>query len=408
MTSRSTNPLLQPYSSRENVTPPPSVDNVAHLPAGKTRLAEQMQFQFTGTGSEYFRIWVVNLLLTILTLGIYSAWAKVRRMQYIYRNTRVDGSTFDYHGDPKSILKGRLLALVLVVAYKVAFELSAVAAAVVATVMVVLVPWLLSRSFRFKAYNSSYRGLRFRFAGTAADAYRTLSLFPILAVFIAFYAWNVWNSFGRLGIMTVMLGLALLVVLAATVPLAHHLLKRYQHNNAYFGQTPVFYDGHAVDFFKVYARALGFLFLGIFSAGVFGVLTRSAFDYFKTTAFGWLFALLYGVMSAYAFYLFVTPYLQARVQNLVWTHTEIAGIRFISTASARQLLIIHSTNLLLITLTCGLFKPFAAMRMMKYRVESLSLIPDGSLEEFLCDHAGENAGAIGQEAGDLFDIEIAL
>jgi hypothetical protein len=41
------------------------------------------------------------------------------------------------------------------------------------------------------------------------------------------------------------------------------------------------------------------------------------------------------------------------------------------------------------------------MRLMKYRIESLSLVPEGSLDEFLSEHAGDNAGAIGQEAGDL-------
>ncbi|MES2935280.1 MAG: DUF898 family protein, partial [Pseudomonadota bacterium] len=74
-------------------------------------LAEELRFSFTGTGAEYFRIWVVNLLLTILSLGVYSAWAKVRRLQYFYRNTRVADASFDYHGNPKAILKGRLLAL---------------------------------------------------------------------------------------------------------------------------------------------------------------------------------------------------------------------------------------------------------------------------------------------------------
>ena len=39
-------------------------------------------FRFTGTAREYFGIWIVNILLTIVTLGIYSAWAKVRRMRY--------------------------------------------------------------------------------------------------------------------------------------------------------------------------------------------------------------------------------------------------------------------------------------------------------------------------------------
>lgn len=35
-------------------------------------------FSFTGSAGEYFRIWIVNIALSIVTLGIYSAWAKVR------------------------------------------------------------------------------------------------------------------------------------------------------------------------------------------------------------------------------------------------------------------------------------------------------------------------------------------
>jgi uncharacterized membrane protein YjgN (DUF898 family) len=368
-----------------------------------------LRFQFTGTGAEYFRIWVVNLLLTILTLGVYSAWAKVRRLQYFYRNTRVDNATFDYHGKPMAILKGRLLALFLVVAYKVAYELWLPAAAAVGALLVALVPWLLARSFRFKMVNSSYRGLRFGFAGSALDAYKMLSVFPLLAAFTGFFAWNVAISgIARIGVGTVVLGLALLVLAMGTIPLGHYLLKRFQHNNAYFGQTPVFFDAQPAEFFKIYARAIGYLMLGSVSAALFGLLTRGLFEFFKSTMFGWFFTLLYGVVSAYAFYLFVTPFLQSRIQNLVWGHTELAGHRFASAAKARQLLWIHSSNLLFVTLTLGLYKPFAQMRLMKYRVECLTLIPDGSLEEFMCDHAGTNAGALGQETGDLFDIEIAL
>ncbi|MGA3159250.1 MAG: DUF898 family protein, partial [Steroidobacteraceae bacterium] len=47
--------------------------------------------EFRGEGGEYFRIWIVNLLLTLLTLGIYSAWAKVRKQRYLYSNTSVAG-----------------------------------------------------------------------------------------------------------------------------------------------------------------------------------------------------------------------------------------------------------------------------------------------------------------------------
>ncbi len=368
------------------------------------------RFEFTGTGAEYFRIWVVNLLLTILTLGIYSAWAKVRRLQYFYRNTHVAGAIFDYHGNPKSILKGRLLALSLLAAYKISYDISATATIAIALILAGIMPWLLARSFRFKMINSSYRGLRFHFAGTVAGAYRMLILFPIMLAVTGFFVWSLATSFAQRPSLGVILLTAILplLALAGTIPLAHFLLKRYQHDNAYFGQTPFFFHARAGEFFRIYGKAVGFFFLGSIPAGIFGFLTARAFAFLQTTMFGWLFALLYGVLSAYAFYLFVRPYLESRIQNLVWNQTEMGMHKFESTVQARKLLWIHASNLLLITLTFGLYKPFAVVRLIKYRIESMALIPDANLEEFLADHTSDNAGAIGQEAGDLFDIDIAL
>src|SRR4026207_2339411 len=96
------------------------------ISTSETRTASRvpLPFEFRGNGGEYFRIWIVNLLLTIVTLGIYSAWAKVRRLKYMYRNTQIADSSFDYHGSPVAILKGRLVALVLLIAYNFSFKLS--------------------------------------------------------------------------------------------------------------------------------------------------------------------------------------------------------------------------------------------------------------------------------------------
>lgn len=387
-----------------------TVDNASAGYVAAEEIVEPQQFEFTGTGWEYFRIWVVNLLLTIATFGVYSAWAKVRRLQYFYRNTRVAGAIFDYHGNPKAILKGRVLALTLLVAYKISSDLSMIATGIVALILALILPWLLARAFRFKLINSSWRGLRFHFRGTVAEAYRTLILFPIVLGVTGFFVWSLVTSFSEQpGIGVILLtGLLPLLVLGATVPLAHYLMKRYQHDNAYFGQAPFFFHAKASDFFKIYAKALGFFFLGSIPAGIFAFLTAKAYELLMSTMFGWLFSLLYGVVSAYAFYLFVRPYLESRLQNLIWNQTELGMHRFESTASARKLLWIHASNLALITLTFGLFKPFAVVRLIKYRVESMTLIPAGTLDDFSWDASVDTAGAVGQEAGDLFDIDIAL
>src|SRR5258707_6333866 len=51
------------------------------------RSGDVVPLRFTGRAGEYFRIWIVNICLSIVTLGIYSAWAKVRRKRYFYGNT---------------------------------------------------------------------------------------------------------------------------------------------------------------------------------------------------------------------------------------------------------------------------------------------------------------------------------
>ncbi|MEO1140896.1 MAG: DUF898 family protein, partial [Pseudomonadota bacterium] len=75
---------------------------------GKLGRTESKGFSFKGTASEYFGIWIVNLLLSIVTLGIYTAWAKVRRLRYFYGNTWLDGHNFEYHAKPIQILIGRI------------------------------------------------------------------------------------------------------------------------------------------------------------------------------------------------------------------------------------------------------------------------------------------------------------
>ena len=65
--------------------------------------------QFSGRAGEYFRIWIVNTFLTILTCGIYGAWAKVRTRRYFYAHTSIDGHAFDYLANPVAILKGNII-----------------------------------------------------------------------------------------------------------------------------------------------------------------------------------------------------------------------------------------------------------------------------------------------------------
>jgi uncharacterized membrane protein YjgN (DUF898 family) len=71
------------------------MDKVSEIDSPSRASFAPEQLRFTGSGAEYFGIWIVNLVLTIVTVGIYSAWAKVRRLQYFYRHTELAASSFD-------------------------------------------------------------------------------------------------------------------------------------------------------------------------------------------------------------------------------------------------------------------------------------------------------------------------
>ena len=122
--------------------------------------------KFSGTGREYFGIWIVNLILTIITLGIYSAWAKVRRETYFKNNTRVFDAGFGYHATGGQIFKGRLIAFIVLVLVNIISSVQPLFGLVVAPIFVVLLPWILNSSLRFSARMTSFRNIRFNWHGT--------------------------------------------------------------------------------------------------------------------------------------------------------------------------------------------------------------------------------------------------
>jgi uncharacterized membrane protein YjgN (DUF898 family) len=348
-------------------------ESTGTLPAAQT----EYPFSFTGDGWEYFRIWIVNLGLSIATVGIYSAWAKVRRMQYFYRHTSVAGSSFNYHGRPATILKGRIVALLLLGGYQLAFKISYIAGGITVIALAAVFPWLLWRSLRFRLFNSSYRGLRFAFGGRAGTAYIAFLWLPILAVATGYLL----------------------------APVAHHLIKSWQHDNSAYGRSRFSFDPCIGAFYRIYLKAAGLGVLVLVAGGI-GLV---AFAGGLATAGGKFAPVM--ILLPLGMYLLgllvVAPYFQARIANLVWERTGLADHRFRSRLSARRLAFIGATNLLGVVCTLGLYRPFAQIRMARYRVECMHLMAAGDLEAFV---AGESQsdGAVGEEAADFFDIDIAL
>lgn len=361
-------------SSDFTISAPPA-DNAATPADARYPAPRPLGLSFTGSGSEYFRIWIVNVLLTIVTFGIYSAWAKVRTLQYFYRNARLDGASFDYHGKPSAILKGRAIVLALAFAFQIASNVSPFLALAMLVALLAVFPLLLVRSLRFRMANSSYRGLRFGFTGRDAEAYRVFVLWPLAALF----------TLGLLG------------------PLAHQRFKRYQHDHTRFGTAPFAFSAGAGDFYGVYLRAFGMVVAVVAIAGVSGFVLGAT----TSGKLGTALSLGIAVAGFYLALLAVSPYLMARLQNIVWNHTTLAPHAFRSEVKAGRMVFIFVTNLIAIALTLGLFLPFARVRSARYRLECVTMLAAGPLDSFVAGEVSQ-VGALGEAAVDWYDIDIAL
>ena len=145
-----------------------------------------LQFAFTGLAGDYFRIWIVNLLLTLVTVGLWSPWAKVRKRRYFYGHTWLADANFEYHGNPVAILRGRLIAAAAIGVYWIIENLVPIAGPWLLAVLLCGAPWIIARSLAFNAANSSHRGIRFRFSGTQRDV--ALAIWPLALWLVALVA----------------------------------------------------------------------------------------------------------------------------------------------------------------------------------------------------------------------------
>jgi uncharacterized membrane protein YjgN (DUF898 family) len=107
------------------------------------------------------------------------------------------------------------------------------------------------------------------------------------------------------------------------------------------------------------------------------------------------------------FFLVVGPWFAARIQNLVWNHTALGPHAFASQVRARDLFMIYVTNFFAIILTLGLYKPYADIRLARYRLTHMALHAQSGLEEFLA-HEQQAVTALGEETANVFDVDISF
>jgi len=347
--------------------------------ADRQPTSRKLGFDFHGSGREYFGIWIVNILLKIVTLGLYSPWAKVRKRRYFYGSTKLDGMNFDYLADPIALLKGWLLGAALFLLYSFGTNFSPLLSMLLGLLIFVLVPWVVVRSRLFNSRNSEHRNIRFNFQPNYKGAYFA-------------YFW-----------------LSILASLTAGL-LAPYMLfrqKQFLVENSSYGKTPFKFTATGKDYYLLFLRGLVVVVLLVAaSVALFFSLSPFVEQGAAMSGVAPLFAVLLPLFFVCA-YLLIALYFYVRLTNLGWNSTRLGQHGFISELKVTEMGWIFLSNGVAILLSFGLLTPWAAVRLARYRLERLSLVASGSLSEFEAASRSE-VSAAGEEIGDIFGMDIGL
>ncbi len=344
-------------------------------------------FRFSGCTADYFGIWLVNILLSILTLGIWSAWAKVRTLRYFYGNTWVAGGNFDFTATGLTILIGRIIVLVFFGVLSLAslglgMVVPVLGNILPSLILIFLVPWAAIRSLRFNARHTVWRNVTLDYQGSYGQAFVAFVLMPLIA--------------------TISLGLL--------APFAAKVTGRTVINCARLGTARFETDASLGKLYKAFLIAIltGIAVVAVLAsiASVLSILIYTLGGASHTlrdnaAVLGTLgMATVFSAGIALAVFVAGTVY-RMEVRNILINGSVLNGRhRFSSTFSGIRVAWIVASNTILVVLTLGLMFPWARVRMWRYQTSCLAALPSGSLDEFV--QAQSEAGnAFGSEYLDL-------
>lgn len=196
-------------------------------------------------------------------------------------------------------------------------------------------------------------------------------------------------------------------------PFAHQRLKAYQHDNTWFGSTQGSFHARAGQFYVIYLLLLATLVvvgIVIGFSGIVGALAAASQaakhgGHADPRAVFRALAILYGALILIG--ISIGPVFHALVTNLIWNNTRLGDHRIQCNMSPLGLIWITVSNFFLVALTLGIFIPWAMVRLAKFQLEAVQLLPASDLQEFVAAEP-ERVGAVGEEAATAFDFDISL
>ena len=371
-------------------------------------------FEFRGNASEFFKIWIINVTLTLITLGIYSAWAKVRTNRYIYSNTYLHGSNFEYNANPKRILLGRTIIVGFYMLFLLFSDYLGIywVSAAIALIFILLLPWLMRQAISFRLKNTSYRNIPFFFGAKGRSFY----FFILKAIVVFLVVTAIFAILAHFSNHTLRALVSLFYIISLTVgaTLFYRKFKALIIDNAWYGKSHFQFRATKKEAFKLFGKIalwtlLISLILGVVGIAISGMLHGVKLHNIKSltnTQSGTIFLTFIGTLVYLINIGLYKGSLDALLSNFTRNHTTIKEARFKGNIHPLKLAWISASNSLLLLFSLGLLYPYTKLRYLKYKITH-SYFACSSYDSFISD-GYKQSSAIGDAALDFFDIDIGF
>ncbi len=346
----------EPLFSKGNPTPSsdfplPTLEDTAQIPIPQRNrnTGQRPRLSFQGTGGALLGIFLLNTLLTILTLGIYSFWGKAKVRSYIWSKTEFEGESFAYHGTGKELLIGFLKAMLVFGTPVVLLntlprligpnDFLRFIPILMYGVIILFIPIAMVGARRYRLSRTSWRGILFSFRGQTGE-------------FIKLFLRGCFLS---------------VITLGFYYPIFATRRHEFMVSHSYFGNQKFRFDGKGRDLVKPYFLAS---------------------------------LLIIPTLGIYWFWFL------AKKERYFWEHTSFEATRFQSTVTGGRLLALHSGNLLLLLFTLGLAWPWVMVRKIRFALTYLTL--EGLLDPATIRQDARNASATGEVLAGFMDAGFDL
>ena len=307
------------------------------------------QVTLRADGSDLFAMRVLNLLFSLLTLGIYSFWGKAKVRRYVCGQAEYQGDWFAFHGTGRELLLGWLRAfpaLAFIFLFPTLLPLfwqhrASTYVAQLCAIGAFLLLWPIARvgAYRYRLNRMSWRAIRFSYRGKA----------------LRYFAESISGC------------LLSAITLGIYIPFFQVRLRKLLLNRTYFGDRVFHFPGRGSDLFPAWLFALP---LTVCSLGI-----------------GW-------------------AWWRALSHRYCWANTTFSGARFRCTATGGKLLWLWVGNFLVIVPTLGLGMSWAMLRTLRFWTKHVQLVHEPELRSIQQD--ARATSALGESFADFLGFDFGF